>query len=57
MAMASAIRALTEVRDEAISGYKTDRFLADADWDLVQQHIVIKDPYHTTDEEVCFEIE
>ena len=52
MAMASATRALKEVRIEAMAGYKTDRFLADADWDLVEQHIVIKDPYHTTDDEV-----
>lgn len=52
MAMASATRALKEVRIEAVSGFKTDRFLADADWDLVEQHIVIKDPYNTTDDEV-----
>ena len=50
--MASAIRALREVRVNAVATYKTDRFLADADWDMVEQHTVIEDPYNSTDLEV-----
>lgn len=53
-AMATAIRALKEVRDDAVTGYKTDRFLADADWDLVKHHVEIKDPYTTVKEEVYY---
>ena len=51
MAMASAVRNLQSVANTHISMYKTDRFLADADWDYVAKDITVTDPYKTLDEE------
>ena len=51
MAMASAVRNLQHVANTHISLYKTDRFLADADWDIVTKDVTIRDPYNTLDEE------
>ena len=51
LAMASAVRNLANVAQTHISMYKTDRFLADADWDIVAKNIFIEDPYKTTEEE------
>ena len=52
MSMASAVRNLQNVAESHINMYKTDRFLADADWDVVEKYIEIEDPYHTLNEEV-----
>ncbi|XP_071121113.1 sperm-specific sodium:proton exchanger-like isoform X2 [Mytilus edulis] len=51
MAMANSLRFLQDVRDKTLNMLKTDRFLADADWDTVEKSSEIVDPYKTTDEE------
>ncbi|XP_052064398.1 sodium/hydrogen exchanger 10-like isoform X1 [Mytilus californianus] len=51
MAMANSLRFLQDVRDKTLNMLKTDRFLADADWDTVEKSSEIADPYKTTDEE------
>lgn len=51
IAMAGAVRNLQDVVQTSLSMYKTDRFLADADWDKVQKYVEVHDPYRTLDEE------
>ncbi|XP_037070931.1 sodium/hydrogen exchanger 10-like isoform X2 [Pollicipes pollicipes] len=47
--MAHAISQLRETRSKAISMLKMDRFLADANWDMVEKYTFIVNPYHTKD--------
>ena len=49
MNMAHAISQLRETRDKAISMLKMDRFLADANWDMVEKYTFIVNPYHKKD--------
>ncbi|ESO95291.1 hypothetical protein LOTGIDRAFT_160411 [Lottia gigantea] len=55
MAMASALRYLEELRQKTFNMLKTDRFLADADWDMVEKSCQIIDPYRITDEDIVLE--
>ncbi|CAH1803170.1 unnamed protein product [Owenia fusiformis] len=55
MAMASAVRHLEDRQRITLSMLKTDRFLADADWDMVEKMVSVQDPYHTLDEEAELE--
>ncbi len=52
LAMASAIRTLRQVVDASLNMYRSDRFLADSDWDIVAESVEIEDPYKTQDAEV-----
>ncbi|XP_013420708.1 sodium/hydrogen exchanger 10 [Lingula anatina] len=51
MTMANAVRHLKETKGRTLNVLKADRFLADADWDMVEESCEISDPYHTTEEE------
>ncbi|OWF55657.1 sodium/hydrogen exchanger 10-like isoform X2 [Mizuhopecten yessoensis] len=51
MAMANSLRYLQDMRDRTLNMLKTDRFLADADWDTVEKSCELEDPYKTTEEE------
>ncbi|KAK6191720.1 hypothetical protein SNE40_003331 [Patella caerulea] len=55
MAMASALRYLEELRQKTFNMLKTDRFLADADWEIVEKSCLINDPYKTTEDEIVLE--
>ncbi|ESO97538.1 hypothetical protein LOTGIDRAFT_152631 [Lottia gigantea] len=55
MAMASAIRHLEELRYKTLNMLKTDRFLADSDWELVEKSCGIDPPYKTSKEEAELE--
>ncbi|XP_043218270.1 sodium/hydrogen exchanger 10-like isoform X2 [Amphibalanus amphitrite] len=49
MNMAHAIAQLRETRNKTISMLKMDRFLADANWDMVEKYTFIINPYHKKD--------
>ncbi|XP_074660935.1 sperm-specific sodium:proton exchanger-like [Tubulanus polymorphus] len=51
MAMGGAVRTLKQTKERTLSMLKTDRFLADSDWDFVDKHTPIVDPYKTNNEE------
>ncbi|KAL4225679.1 Sodium/hydrogen exchanger 10 [Mactra antiquata] len=51
MAMANALRHLDDLREKNLNMLKTDRFLADAEWETVEKQTEIVDPYNTKDEE------
>ncbi|XP_055996016.1 sodium/hydrogen exchanger 10-like isoform X4 [Ostrea edulis] len=51
MSMANSLRFLEDMREKALNMLKSDRFLADADWDTVEKSCEIDDPYKTTEEE------
>lgn len=51
MAMANSLRYLHDMRERTLNMLKTDRFLADADWDTVEKSCELEDPYKTTEEE------
>ncbi|XP_052797553.1 sodium/hydrogen exchanger 10-like isoform X2 [Mya arenaria] len=51
MAMASALRYLQDMREKTLNMLKTDRFLADAEWETVEKQTEIIDPYRTSEEE------
>ena len=40
-----AVSHLRDAKKKAISVLKNDRFLADADWDIVNRSVMIIDPY------------
>ena len=53
MNMAHAISQLRETRNKAISMLKMDRFLANANWDMVEKYTFIANPYQKdTDDKV-----
>lgn len=54
-AMASAVRNLRNIVLTLLNSYKTDRFLADADWKIVVTYVEITDPYETTEEEAALD--
>lgn len=45
MAMTSAVKALEETQKSMVASLKSDRFLADAHWDVVMLMSEIKNPY------------
>ncbi|KAJ8298747.1 hypothetical protein KUTeg_022807 [Tegillarca granosa] len=51
MSMANSLRYLLDMREKTLNMLKTDRFLADADWETVEKSSEIEDPYKTTEEE------
>ena len=48
--MATAVRRVNEAKHRAISMLKSDRFLADARWDIVDKKTDIEDPYRFQDD-------
>ncbi|KAK6191718.1 hypothetical protein SNE40_003329 [Patella caerulea] len=52
MAMASAIKHLQELRQKTLHMLKTDRFLADSDWELVESSCEITSPYKASKDEI-----
>ncbi|KAK6191717.1 hypothetical protein SNE40_003328 [Patella caerulea] len=52
MAMASAMKHLQELRHKTLNMLKTDRFLADSDWELVERSCEITSPYKTSKDEL-----
>ncbi|XP_060556352.1 sodium/hydrogen exchanger 10-like isoform X2 [Ruditapes philippinarum] len=55
MAMANALRHLQDLREKTLNMLKTDRFLADAEWETVEKQTEVVDPYKTSDEEAQVE--
>ncbi|KAL5006670.1 hypothetical protein ScPMuIL_015476 [Solemya velum] len=49
--MANAVKYLQDMRERTLNMLKTDRFLADADWDTVEKSCDLEDPYKTTEED------
>lgn len=45
LAMTSAVKSLEETQKSTIDNLKSDRFLADAHWDVVMLMSEIKNPY------------
>ena len=45
MAMTAAVKALKETQKSMVTNLKSDRFLADAHWDVVMLMSEIKNPY------------
>ncbi|XP_078670954.1 sperm-specific sodium:proton exchanger-like isoform X2 [Branchiostoma floridae x Branchiostoma belcheri] len=51
MTMYSAVRRVKDAQNRSFQMLKGDRFLADAEWNLVEKACEIQDPYKTKDEE------
>ena len=59
LTMVTAIRRINEAKAKAMRLLKSDRFLADAHWDVVDRKTVIDNPFDSEDEEennVCFPV-
>ena len=54
VAMRNAVNRLHESRDRSLAIMKTDRFMADADWQRVETTCVINNPYTEGDDQVSF---
>ena len=52
LTMATAVRRVLEAKTRAIGMLKSDRFLADSDWDIVERKTELSDPYSQEDEEM-----
>ena len=52
LTMSTAVRRVREAKMRAVSMLKSDRFLADANWDIVEQKTEITDPYHSEYDEL-----
>ena len=48
--MSTAVARVNEAKRRAISVLKSDRFLADANWDVVSKIAYIRDPYMIMEE-------
>ncbi|XP_029438117.1 sodium/hydrogen exchanger 10-like [Rhinatrema bivittatum] len=55
MAMYSAVQHIQESEINTLSMLKLDRFLAVADWNMVENAVMIEDPYKTTIKNVKYE--
>ncbi|KAI8489565.1 Sodium/hydrogen exchanger 10 [Branchiostoma belcheri] len=55
MTMYSAVRRVKDAQNRSFQMLKGDRFLADAEWNLVEKACEIQDPYKTKDEEEFLE--
>ena len=55
MAMTSAVKALGETQKSTVANLKSDRFLADAHWDVVMLMSDIKNPYADRKIKVIFQ--
>ena len=57
LTMMTAVRRITEAKAKAMRLLKSDRFLADAHWDVVDKKTVIENPFDSDeeDDEVCCE--
>ncbi len=51
LTMMTAIRRITEAKSKAIRLLKSDRFLADAHWDIVDRKTVIENPFDSDGDE------
>ena len=45
LTVATAVRRINEAKQRAVSLLKSDRFLADAHWEIVEKKTTIEDPY------------
>lgn len=52
MAMYSAVQRVSESYQNTLSMLKIDRFLADANWEIVEHRVHVEDPYKTSNEDV-----
>ena len=52
LTVATAVRRINEAKQRAISMLKSDRFLADAHWEIVEKKTMMEDPYHRNDDEI-----
>ena len=52
LAMAQAVRRIHDAQLRAVNMLKSDPFLADANWDMVEKSTTVKDPYKAKDDKV-----
>ena len=52
LAMAQAVRRIQDAQQRAVNMLKSDPFLADANWEMVEKSTTVKDPYEAKDEKV-----
>lgn len=52
LTVATAVRRINEAKQRAVSMLKSDRFLADAHWEIVEKKTMMEDPYHRNDDEI-----
>lgn len=52
LTVATAVRRINEAKQRAVSMLKSDRFLADAHWEIVEKRTLMEDPYHRNDDEI-----
>lgn len=51
LTMVTAIRRITHAKNKAMRLLKSDRFLADAHWEVVDRRTVIENPFDSDDED------
>jgi sodium/hydrogen exchanger 10/11 len=52
LAMAQAVRRIQDAQQRAVNMLKSDPFLADANWEMVEKSTTVKDPYEAKDEKL-----
>ena len=45
LTVATAVKRINDAKQRAVSMLKSDRFLADAHWEIVEKNTTIEDPY------------
>ena len=57
LSMVTAVRRINEAKVKAINMLKSDRFLSDAHWEVVEEMTTIENPFEEDEEiEVCYHI-
>ena len=51
LTVATAVKRINDAKQRAISMLKSDRFLADAHWEIVEKKTLIEDPYCNNDKD------
>ena len=51
--MATAVKRVRDAQSRAISMLKSDRFLADANWNMVERSTLVEDPYQQKTKVQC----
>ncbi|XP_043921995.1 sodium/hydrogen exchanger 10 [Protopterus annectens] len=55
MAMYNAVKCIQESKENTLFMLKMDRFMANANWAMVEEAVQIEDPYKTTDSDIKIE--
>ena len=51
LTVATAVKRINDAKQRAVSMLKSDRFLADAHWEIVEKKTLIEDPYSNDDKD------